>query len=107
MRWISGTSTAREPKSFGQVALQYDRYRPTCPDALMDDLAGLRPAQVVDVGCGTGHVATAVASRGLSVLGVEPDEQMAAAGVEFGKLRDSHDLIEGQETLRYRRIGER
>jgi SAM-dependent methyltransferase len=64
--------------SFGSVAEQYDRYRPTYPDALFDDLEMLRPAQVLDVGCGTGKAATALASRGLSVLGVEPDEQMAA-----------------------------
>jgi SAM-dependent methyltransferase len=60
------------------VAALYDRYRPPYSDALFDDLAALRPAQVLDVGCGTGKVATALASRGLSVLGVEPDEQMAA-----------------------------
>ncbi len=64
--------------SFGSVATQYDRYRPAYPDALFDDLAALRPAQVLDVGCGTGKAAAPLASRGLSLLGVEPDEQMAA-----------------------------
>lgn len=33
---------------------------------------------MLDVGCGTGKAAAALAGRGLSVLGVEPDEQMAA-----------------------------
>jgi SAM-dependent methyltransferase len=65
-------------ESFGSVATQYHRYRPTYPGALIDDLAALRPAQVLDVGCGTGMVATGLAGRGLPVLGVEPDEQMAA-----------------------------
>jgi len=64
--------------SFGSVAAQYDRCRPDYPDALFDDLAALRPAQVLDVGCGTGKAAAALVSRGLSVLGVEPDERMAA-----------------------------
>jgi len=64
--------------SFGSVATQYDRYRPVYPDALFDDLASLLPTEVLDVGCGTGRVADALVSRGLSVLGVEPDEQMAA-----------------------------
>jgi SAM-dependent methyltransferase len=63
--------------SFGAVVEQYDRFRPTYPDALIDDLAGLRPAKVVDVGCGTGKVAVSLAARGLSVLGVEVDERMA------------------------------
>jgi SAM-dependent methyltransferase len=71
-------------ESFGTVAEQYDRYRPGCPDALIDDLAALRPTQVLDVGCGTGKVAVALASRGLSVLGVEPDERMARVARAHG-----------------------
>jgi SAM-dependent methyltransferase len=66
------------------VATQYDRYRPDYSDALFDDLAALRPARVLDVGCGTGKVAAALARRGLSVLGVEPDEQMAAIPRRLG-----------------------
>jgi SAM-dependent methyltransferase len=64
-------------ESFGSAAHQYDRYRPGYPDALIDDLAAARPARVLDVGCGTGKVALALARRGLSVLGVEVDERMA------------------------------
>lgn len=65
-------------QSFGAVAEQYHSHRPSYPDALIDDLAALRPAQALDVGCGTGLVAAALAGRGLPVLGIEPDEQMAA-----------------------------
>jgi SAM-dependent methyltransferase len=64
-------------ESFGSAAERYDRYRPSYPDALIDDLAGLRPASVLDVGCGTGKAAVALARRGLPVLGVEVDERMA------------------------------
>jgi SAM-dependent methyltransferase len=64
-------------ESFGSIAERYDRYRPSYPDALIDELAGLRPATVLDVGCGTGKVSVALAGRGLSVLGVEVDERMA------------------------------
>jgi SAM-dependent methyltransferase len=71
-------------ESFGSVAAQYDSYRPPYPDALIDDLAALCPARVLDVGCGTGKVAAALLGRGLSVLGVEPDEQMAAVARGHG-----------------------
>ena len=59
------------------MARQYERYRPTYPEALLDDLATLRPAQVLDVGCGTGKIAVGLAGRGLSVHGVELDPRMA------------------------------
>ena len=65
-------------ESFGAVADPYDRLRPAYPAALMDDLAALHPAEALDVGCGTGKVAVALAERGLPVLGVEPDARMAA-----------------------------
>jgi SAM-dependent methyltransferase len=64
--------------SFGTVAEQYDRFRPRCPDELIDELAAPRPARVLDIGCGTGKATVALAARGLAVLGVELDERMAA-----------------------------
>lgn len=64
-------------EAFGAVAGAYDRYRPSYPAALIDDLAALRPAVVLDVGCGTGKAARALAERGLDVLGVEVDPAMA------------------------------
>ena len=63
--------------SFGAVADDYDRYRPSYPLRLVDDLVALRPKAVLDVGCGTGKAARMLAARGLSVLGVEPDPRMA------------------------------
>ena len=71
-------------ESFGSVAALYDSHRPAYADALLDDLAALRPAGVLDVGCGTGMMAAALADRGLPVLGVEPDEQMAAVARGHG-----------------------
>jgi len=70
--------------SFGSVARQYDRHRPAYPGALIDDLAASRPSAVLDVGCGTGKAAVALAERGLSVLGVEPDERMAEVALGHG-----------------------
>ncbi len=70
--------------SFGTVAEQYDRFRPGCPDELIDELAARRPARVLDIGCGTGKAAVALEARGLTVLGVEPDARMAAVAQEHG-----------------------
>ena len=41
---------------FDQQAEAYDRFRPTYPDAVIDELLGPVPAglDVLDVGCGTG-----------------------------------------------------
>jgi SAM-dependent methyltransferase len=71
-------------ESFGSVAEEYDRYRAGYPDALIDDLVGLQPTRVLDVGCGTGKVAVALARHGLSVLGVELDERMAGVARGHG-----------------------
>ena len=68
---------------FGPVAEQYDRHRPAPPEGLLDDLERLGGA-VLDVGCGTGKAAVALAERGLTVLGLEPDERMAAVARGHG-----------------------
>ena len=71
-------------ESFGAVADDYDRLRPSYPPALIDDLAALQPANILDVGCGTGKAATLLAARGLDVLGVEVDPAMAAVARGHG-----------------------
>ena len=64
-------------ESFGGIAEAYDQVRPTYPPGLIDDLVALAPADVLDIGAGTGRVAALLAARGLRVLGVEIDPQMA------------------------------
>jgi SAM-dependent methyltransferase len=71
-------------ESFGGVAEQYDRFRPSYPAALVDDLVALHPTDVLDVGCGTGKAARLLAERGLRVLGVEIDPKMAAVARGHG-----------------------
>ena len=100
-RWSRRSRTARAPptssvplrdlhanrvraESIGTLAEEYDRLRPTIPPALVDDLVALGPERVLDVGCGTGKVARALLSRGLSVLGIEFDERMAAVARRHG-----------------------
>lgn len=68
--------------SFGTVAEQYDQSRPDYPSELIDDLislAGCRPGdEVLEIGAGTGKATRLFCARGLSVVAVEPDSEMAA-----------------------------
>jgi SAM-dependent methyltransferase len=71
-------------ESFGSVAEQYDRYRPSYPDELIAELADLAPERTLDVACGTGKVAVPLLACGLAVLGVEVDEKMAEVARRHG-----------------------
>ncbi|MCC9311218.1 methyltransferase domain-containing protein [Kitasatospora sp. RB6PN24] len=69
--------------SFGAVAAEYDRARPSYPPRLFEEierLAGrpLRGADVLDVGAGTGIATRLLAERGARVIAVEPSGGMAA-----------------------------
>jgi SAM-dependent methyltransferase len=76
---LKGLHQARSrASSFGACAREYERFRSGYPDALVQDLLSTRPSRVLDIGTGTGKVAVAIAARGVSVLGVDPDERMAA-----------------------------
>ena len=67
-------------RMFGQQAEAYDRFRPSYPDAVIDELLGPVPTSldVLDVGCGTGIASRQIARRGANVLGVELAPRMAA-----------------------------
>jgi SAM-dependent methyltransferase len=71
-------------ESFGALAEAYDAARPGYPQPLIDDLVALHPADVLDIGCGTGKAARMLAARGLPVLGVEVDPQMADVARRHG-----------------------
>ena len=64
---------------FDEQAEAYDRFRPTYPDAVIDELLGPVPVglDVLDVGCGTGIASRQIAQRGAKVLGVELGPRMA------------------------------
>ena len=70
--------------SFGGIATQYDRARPSYPAALIDRLMEWSPHQVVDVGCGTGRASRLLMARGCDVIGVEPDASMAVVARSHG-----------------------
>jgi SAM-dependent methyltransferase len=63
-------------RSFGEVAADYDRLRPTTPQAALDWLLPAHARRVLDLGAGTGGTTRALLERGLAVVAVEPDERM-------------------------------
>jgi len=71
--------------SFGVDAEQYDRARPTYPAAVIDAVCeGGDVRRVLDVGCGTGIASQLFLDRGCEVVGVEPDDRMAAVARRRG-----------------------
>lgn len=63
-------------RSFGAVADDYDRLRPTTPQAALDWLLPAHARRVLDLGAGTGGTTRALLERGLDVVAVEPDDRM-------------------------------
>jgi SAM-dependent methyltransferase len=71
--------------SFGEDAEQYDRARPSYPAVAVDAVCeGEDVRRVLDVGCGTGIASRLFVDRGCEVVGVEPDERMAAVARRRG-----------------------
>jgi len=68
-------------RTFGSVAEQYDRARPSYPAEVFDDLAELAGlvsgARVVEVGPGTGKATVDLLRRGYAVTGVELSAELA------------------------------
>ncbi|WP_051801851.1 class I SAM-dependent methyltransferase [Streptomyces sp. NRRL F-525] len=79
---------AKAPTSFGARAHDYDRLRPGYPRRALTEawaaLGGGPPGTALDVGCGTGKLAGALAALGHEVTGVEPDPRMAAVAAANG-----------------------
>lgn len=71
----------RQRRSFEATAEDYDRYRPTYPDALFDDIrayADLAPDDsILEIGCGTGRATSFFAAWGNPVVALEPAPAMA------------------------------
>lgn len=84
---------------FGNRADAYTRGRPTYPQAIVAHLerAGmLNPgATVVDLGVGTGLSAEPFLQRGYTVIGVEPNAAMRAAGDEQLRRHSNYRSVAG------------
>ena len=72
--------TDRETRrlSFGSVAADYDRYRPSPPPQALDWLIPPAAQAVLDLGAGTGAVTRELIGRAPRIIAVEPDERMRA-----------------------------
>ena len=76
---MSGVDPARA-RGFDAWAGDYDRFRPTYPEELFQDIAQRLPLprqpHVVDLGAGTGRASLAMAELGWRVTAVEPGKPM-------------------------------
>ena len=72
-------------ESFGGEAERYNRTRPTYPQAMVDAILAASPGRdFLDVGTGTGISARPFQMAGCRVLGIDPDDRMAAFAREGG-----------------------
>jgi SAM-dependent methyltransferase len=81
-------STARRyGKMFDEMAVEYDRHRPTYPDELVDQacrVAGIGSGDhVLEVGCGSGQLTRGLVARGLHVTALEPGENLLALARQY------------------------
>jgi SAM-dependent methyltransferase len=90
----NGTLARSYGKVFNEIAVEYDRRRPSYPDALVDqacEVAGLTDGdRVFEVGCGTGQLTRSLLARGLRVTALEPGDQLVLLAEE--NLKDAGDV---------------
>lgn len=81
---FSDLSTLQPTKRFSNRVENYVRYRPSYPADIvpfMESKLGLKKEhRIVDVGSGTGLFAEILLKQGYNVTGIEPNEEMRAAG---------------------------
>lgn len=69
---------AERSRSFGAVASDYERYRPTPPASGIDWLLPEHRGRVVDLGAGTGRLTQLLVDRADEVVAIDPDARMRA-----------------------------
>lgn len=67
-----------QSKSFGEIADDYDRFRPGPPDAAVEWLLPPAATDVLEIGAGTGGLTRRLVGRVAHVRAVEPDDRMRA-----------------------------
>jgi SAM-dependent methyltransferase len=75
-----------DSQSFDEVAELYDRYRPSYPAELIEDivqLSGVQPDErILEIGSGTGQATVLFGKRGFKILCLEPGENLIAVASE-------------------------
>jgi SAM-dependent methyltransferase len=66
----------QQATSFGQIARDYDRYRPEPPEEALGWLLAPDVRSVAEIGAGTGLLTNRLVGRGLQVVAIEPDHRM-------------------------------
>ena len=93
-RMTDGTLARSYGKVFNDLAAEYDRNRPTYPDALVDHacrVARIGPGdRVLEIGCGSGQLTRSLLARGLRVTALDPGDHLIAIAGE--KLKDAGDV---------------
>jgi ubiquinone/menaquinone biosynthesis C-methylase UbiE len=89
-----GTVTRSYGEVFNELAADYDRNRPTYPDALVDHACRVACIgagdRVLEIGCGTGQLTGSLLARGLRVTALEPGDQLIAIAGE--NLKNAGDV---------------
>jgi SAM-dependent methyltransferase len=89
-----GTLARSYGKVFDEIAVEYDRNRPTYPDALVDqacEVAGIGDGdRVLEIGCGTGQLTRSLLARGLCVTALEPGDELI--GMAGENLKDTGEV---------------
>lgn len=86
------------PIDFGRHSEDYGRFRPGFPPSFYRRVAaivgGFRGKEVVDLGCGPGVMALALASRGASVVGVDRARAQIEVGRQLARERKLDDVVQ-------------
>jgi SAM-dependent methyltransferase len=69
-------SRQRQARSFGTVAENYDRYRPSYAPEAVNWALDTKPLRVADLGAGTGILSRVLRGLGHEVVAIEPDDHM-------------------------------
>src|SRR5262245_31822098 len=84
-------STARAATAFSGTASYYLRYRPPYPDEFLSDLRSHAKTtgfgSLLDLACGPGRVAIPMAPYFVSVLAIDVEAEMIAAGAKEASRR--------------------
>jgi SAM-dependent methyltransferase len=95
-----GTLARSYGKVFNEIALEYDRNRPTYPDALLDkacEVGRIRDGdRVLEIGCGTGQLTRSLLARGLRVTALEPGDRLIRIAEENLEASGDVDLVHGR-----------